>query len=177
VPGSFAASTITTARLSLAALTVADADEMAIVLADPALHEFTGGRPATVEELRDRYADWVGGSGSVDELWRNWIVRRNTDDAAVGTVQATIANPTTSPTAFVAWTIGTPWQGNGYAVEAAVALVQWLIAHGAREIVAHVHPLHHASTGVATRAGLERTSVIVDGEVEWRLSAPATAHR
>ena len=35
-----------------------------VVLADVALHEFTGGEPATVEEMRARYAIWVEGSGS-----------------------------------------------------------------------------------------------------------------
>ena len=172
MPAIFDPSSIVTSRLSLRPLCVADADEMASVLADPALHEFTGGQPATLEELRDRYASWVTGSGSVDEVWLNWIVRRAADDAAVGTVQATIVAPGTAPTAFVAWTIGTPWQGTGYAGESAVALVEWLAARGIGSVVADVHPDHRASAAVAARAGLNPTNVIVDGEVEWRLSVP-----
>jgi RimJ/RimL family protein N-acetyltransferase len=160
---------IVTPRLTMRPLVVEDAEEMVIVLADPALHEFTGGVPATLDELRDRYTTWVEGSGSPDELWLNWIVRRGPEEVAVGAVQATVMNPTAEPTADVAWTIGTPWQGQGYASEAAIALVQWLADRGVESVVAHVHSDHHASAAVAARAGLRRTSEVFDGEVVWRL--------
>jgi RimJ/RimL family protein N-acetyltransferase len=141
---------------------------MVVVLDDPALHEFTGGQPATLDELRQRYAGWVEGSGSTDELWLNWIVCRTSDGAAVGTVQATILNPETDAEALVAWTIGTPWQRQGYAGEAAAGLVSWLAGLGIESVVAHVHPDHQASAMVASRAGLRRTDAVVDGEVVWR---------
>jgi RimJ/RimL family protein N-acetyltransferase len=160
---------IITPRLQLHPLRIEDAPEMVIVLSDPSLHEFTGGAPATLDELRDRYARWTQGSGSEDELWLNWIVRRDEDGVAVGTMQATVMQPQAEPTAFVAWTIGTPWQGEGYAGEAAIGLVQWLVSRGVKSVVAHVHPHHRASAAVATRAGLRRTSDEVDGEVVWRL--------
>ena len=57
-------STIHTPRLVLSALRVEDAEEMVAVLGDPALHEFIGGQPATVAELRARYARLAAGSGS-----------------------------------------------------------------------------------------------------------------
>lgn len=141
---------------------------MVVVLADPALHEFTGGEPATLEEMRQRYEAWVRGSGSAAELWLNWIVFRSTDGAAVGTVQATIVNLDTDPEAQVAWTIGTPWQRQGYAAEAAAGLVSWLVGHGIVSVVAHVHADHRASAAVASRVGLRPTDAVVDGEVVWR---------
>lgn len=161
-------STIVTSRLELRPLRVHDADEMAVVLADPALHEFTGGEPATLDELRARFEALVQGSGLASELWLNWIVRRSADAVAVGTVQATIMNPDSEPTAMVAWTVGSPWQGNGYACEAAAALVHWLTSSGAESVVAYVHADHAASAAVAARAGLRQTSEVVDGEVVWR---------
>jgi RimJ/RimL family protein N-acetyltransferase len=168
------ATSLTTVRLVLDPLVVDDADEMVRVLADPALHEFTGGQPATLDELRGRFSAWVSGSGSKAELWFNWIVRRSTDAAAVGTVQATITNLDSQPSALVAWTIGTPWQGQGYAGEAALGLVQWLIRQGVAPIVAHVHPDHTASAVVASRAGLRPTSDAVDGETVWRMDSAVT---
>jgi RimJ/RimL family protein N-acetyltransferase len=161
-------STIDTSRLVLRPLRVEDADEMVVVLADPSLHEFTGGQPATLDELRERYTGWVKGSGSADELWLNWIVCRNTDGAAVGTVQATILNPDADTEALVAWTIGSPWQRQGYAGEAAAGLVSWLVEQGIESVVAHVHADHQASAAVAARAGLRPTDAVVDGEVVWR---------
>jgi RimJ/RimL family protein N-acetyltransferase len=141
---------------------------MVVVLADPALHEFTGGQPATLPELRQRYMGWVEGSGDADEVWLNWIVRRTADDVAVGTVQATVLNPGTDAEALVAWTIGTPWQRLGYAGEAAAGLVSWLVGQGIESVVAHVHADHQASAAVASRVGLRATDAMVDGEVVWR---------
>jgi RimJ/RimL family protein N-acetyltransferase len=165
-------STIVTDRLLLIPLLIDDAEEMVNVLADPALHEFTGGEPATLVDLRDRYRSWIAGSGRDTERWLNWIVRCRGDGAAIGTVQATVMNPDADPVAFVAWTIGVGWQRQGYATEATAALVEWLVDHGVDAIVAHVHPQHIASANVATRAGLRPTSEVVDGEVVWRLPRP-----
>ena len=49
---------------------------MVLVLADPGLYEFIGGRPPTLGELTDRYRHQVVGR-SVDgrEELLNWIVR------------------------------------------------------------------------------------------------------
>jgi RimJ/RimL family protein N-acetyltransferase len=163
-------STLVTDRLTLAALRVEDAEEMAGVLDDDRLHEFTGGRPAAPDELRARYARLVAGSGRPDETWRNWVVRRRTDGRAVGTVQATIVDRDGVRTALVAWVIGVPWQGRGFAGEAARALVGWARDQGVHEVVAHVHPDHHVSAAVAARAGLSATEEIVDGERVWRTS-------
>jgi len=159
---------IGTERLVLAPLRVADAEEMVAVLGDPALHEFIGGRPDTLEELRRRYAAMVAGPGRPGELWRNWVVRRRADSAAVGTAQATLIRHAEGWRAEIAWVVGVPWQGRGYATEAARALVAWLEAAGVGEIVAHVHPDHLASARVAAGAGLMATADEVDGERVWR---------
>jgi RimJ/RimL family protein N-acetyltransferase len=163
------ADTIDTERLGLTPLRTEDADEMVEVLADPRLHRYIGGRPATLEELRTRYAALAAGSGRPEEVWRNWIVRRQDDARAVGTVQATITRQPEGWTAEIAWVVGVPWQGQGYASEAARALVDWLDGHGVREIVAHIHPDHLASALVAVRARLQPTPTPVDGEQVWRL--------
>jgi RimJ/RimL family protein N-acetyltransferase len=170
------APSIATTRLLLNPLRVEDAEEMVTVLGDPSLHEFTGGQPSTIGELRDRFAAWTRGSGSSSELWLNWVVRRRADDMAVGAMQATVVTRDDSCTATVAWTIGTPWQHQGYAGEAAAGLVRWLALRGVDSIVAHIHPDHGASAGVAARAGLRRTDEIVDGELVWRMDAAATSH-
>jgi len=166
-------STITTDRLVLSPLRISDADEMVAVLADPDLHRYIGGRPATLEELRRQYAGWVAGSGNDHERWLNWIVRLGDGGPAIGTMQATVVTngdeAQRSSTAYVAWTIGTPWQGRGYAGEAAIGLVGHLIASGVGDVVAHVNAGHDASAAVAARAGLQRTDEIADGEVVWRL--------
>jgi RimJ/RimL family protein N-acetyltransferase len=162
---------ILTARLELVPLTVDDADEMVEVLGDRRLHEFTGGHPATLDELRDRYARLVGG-GSADRsaAWHNWIVRRLADRRAVGTMQATVTGG--GRAAEVAWVVGVPWQGDGIASEAAKAVVAWLEQRRVQTITAHVHPGNAASAVVATRAGLTPTDTYHHGERLWRRRAP-----
>jgi RimJ/RimL family protein N-acetyltransferase len=158
---------IETARLRLAPLTAEDADEMAEVLDDELLHGFTGGQPATVADLRERYRRLAEGSPDPDVVWLNWIVRRSPDEEPLGTVQATLATRDGQTTAAVAWVIGVKWQGLGFATEAARALVVWLRQQGVQAVTANVHPDHRASAQVAARAGLRPTDTLAGGEQVW----------
>jgi len=168
----FAATTITTERLVLTPLRQADADVMVDVFADQRLHQFIGGHPASHAELHDRYGRLAAGSPNPDQIWLNWIVRRRTDETAVGTMQATVTRRPDGWIADVAWVIGVPWQARGIATEAAHALVDWLRGQGANTISANIHPNHHASASVAARAGLTMTDQEVDGERVWRTPSP-----
>ncbi|GAA4006898.1 GNAT family N-acetyltransferase [Allokutzneria multivorans] len=155
-----------TDRLDLVPLCVEHAEEMAEVLADTALYEFTGGTPATVEQLRKRYAKQVDGSSDPAVTWVNLVIRSRAENCLTGYVQATVAHGS----AEIAWVVGTPWQGRGIASESACALADWLRSSGVTEIVAHVHPGHAASGAVAAAAGLTQTDTVVDGELQWRWS-------
>ena len=160
---------ILTERLELRPLHVEDAEELVTMLDDERLHEFIGGRPATLAELSERYVQLVAGSGDPHELWLNWTVRLRSDAQAVGTMQATLVDEDGRWSAAMAWVIGLDWQGQGFASEAARALVDWLRGQGMQAIEAHIHPEHHASARVAASAGLQPTAAMVDGEQVWRL--------
>lgn len=176
------AETIRTARLDLLPLRVEHAEEMAEVLSDPALHTFIGGAPASPEALRSRYERLVAGSPDPAVIWCNWVLRLrgdangdssgggdrdgNGEERLVGTVQATLAGEV----AEVAWVVGTPWQGRGFAGEAAAGLVDWLgRQRSVHTVIAHIHPGHRASAAVASAAGLTATDRYQDGEVRWEL--------
>jgi RimJ/RimL family protein N-acetyltransferase len=160
---------LTTERLLLDPLRVDDAEEMAPLLADPGLHTYIGGAPASVGELRERYRRRVGGrSPDGSQLWLNWVVRRRDSGRAAGTVQATIGVQDDAPVAEVAWVVATPHQRSGYAREAAAEMVRWLRQQGVGVVVAHVHPEHAASIAVARALGLRATGRKRDGEVRWQ---------
>ena len=167
---------IDTRRLRLEPLRIEHAEEMAVRLDDPGLHAFTGGRPATVDELRARYArQVVGHSADAGEGWLNWIVRLKDTRELAGTVQATVRRGTGPHLcADVAWVVASSYQGQGIASEASMAMVEWLRDQGVNEIVALIHPDHSASSTVARHLGLGPTRDVVDGEVRWvsDLSAP-----
>ena len=164
--GSVNSDEIRSGRLSLTPLVVSDADEMVGVLSGAALYTFTGGSPPSLGELRARYARLAAGrSPDGHEEWRNWIIRREPDRAAVGYVQATISGGGTR--AEIAWVVGLSWQRQGFAAEAVWALAAWLDARGVTAIQAHIHPDHAASAAVARRAGLAPTGQTDDGEQLW----------
>ncbi|MEV0489059.1 GNAT family N-acetyltransferase [Streptomyces atratus] len=153
-----------TERLDALPLRVAYADEMTVVLDDPALHTYTGGAPEDLDTLRARYTRWEAGSPDPAEHWWNWVLRVRADGRLVGWVQATVAGPR----AEIAWVVGTEWQGLGYAKEAAAGLVAHLLTGGTvRTVVAHIHPDHTASAAVAAAAGLVPTEEWEDGERLW----------
>jgi RimJ/RimL family protein N-acetyltransferase len=107
--------------------------------------------PADLDELRRRDASLTAGSGDPNEDWLNWIVRRRSDDTAIGTVQATITRGGDGErVAEIAWVIGVPWQGQGCASEAASA--------------------------VAARAGLHPNDERVDGETVWQTLEQGDGH-
>jgi RimJ/RimL family protein N-acetyltransferase len=155
--------TIVTERLVLHSLRPDDADEMVDVLRDEHLHEFTGGHPLTLDELRLRYGRLAVGHSSCEHTWFNWIVRLRAGNVAVGTVQATV----NGAQAQIAWVVGIPWQRQGIASEATIALVDWLERRGIHAISANVHPRHVASQKVASRAGLLPSEDTLDGEQVW----------
>jgi RimJ/RimL family protein N-acetyltransferase len=141
------------------------------VLDDPALHTFTGGSPMSRDELEAWIASVVPGhSPDGNERWLNWVVRLRDDGRIIGAVQATIVGDD----ATLAWTIGSAWQGHGYAKEAASALLAWVATSGVVWFRAAIHPEHHASAAVARSIGLAPTGEIVAGEVVWR-GLPPTA--
>lgn len=146
------------------------------MLADERLYTFTGGEPPTLDELRARYARQVSGrSPDGVERWLNWIMRRREDGLAVGFVQASISGDPPPPTAVLAWVLGVPFQGLGYAREAAGAVLSSLSAApvGVERFVAYIHPENAPSMAVARALGLAPTAESVDGEVVWERRASA----
>jgi RimJ/RimL family protein N-acetyltransferase len=157
-----------TERLDLEPLVVAHAAELAPLLDDTSLHEFTGGAPLPAAALAARYARLTARrSSGGDQLWGNWVLRVRATGVAAGTVQATLpaGGPASGP-AEVAWVVARAAQGRGYGKEAARSLVA-LLHEAGWTVVAHIHPGHLASQGVARGAGLSPTADVLDGEIRW----------
>ncbi|WP_297751719.1 GNAT family N-acetyltransferase [uncultured Tessaracoccus sp.] len=147
-------------------LSVDDAPAMAEVLRAASLYEFIGGSPPSAAELARRYAVQVAGvSPDGQERWINEVVVLEPHDRPIGYVQATI--PIAGGPTEIAWVIGEPWQGHGYAARAAQLLVELLAGRGVTELVAHIHPDNVASQKIAQRLGLQPTNLIVEGETRW----------
>lgn len=158
-----------TVRLRLEPLRVEHAPEAVSVFDDVRLHAWTGGSPCSLKQLEAQYLrQSAGQSADGTRGWLNWMLRRVSDGQLVGTVQATLYRTAGCRLeAELAWVIGSDYQGNGYGREGALAMSCWLRAHGVDRLVAHIHPGHDASMGIARALGLAATDTVSDGEVRW----------
>ena len=143
---------IRTARLVLVPVAPTDADEMAAIFADERLYRFTGGKPGTAESLRATLGRLAEERAADRAAQLNWVIRRRADRVAVGMLQAVFSSG--GQAAEISWLVGVPWQGQGLASEAAIAVVAWLETQGVDKVTAWIRPDHHASESVAARAGL-----------------------
>ncbi len=159
-----------TPRLLLEPLRVEHADEMVDLLADRALYAFYADEASpTLDELRERYARQVRGtSADGTQEWHNWILRLRSTGAAAGFVQATVTRDDAgATTAELAWVVGSAYQGQGLAGEAA-AVVRDALRDPGTTVIAHIAPGHTASESVARRLGLLPTDVVHEGETRWQ---------
>jgi len=116
--------TLETPRLVLEPQVAAHADEMFVVLGDPAIYEFENTAPASVEALRERYRTLESRrSPDGTQLWLNWTVRLKAEHLAIGYVQATVL---ADATALIAYEFNSAWWGRGLAHEAVSASMQEL---------------------------------------------------
>ena len=152
-------------------VTADDADPLSGVFFDNRLYAFTGGEPGTLEGLRSTFAQLSANRSTSRTAQLNWVVRHQVDAKAIGMLQAIFSGG--GHAAEIAWVVGLPWQGQGFATEAARAVVGWLLGQGVETITAWIRPDHHASAAVARRAGLTATDEYRNTEVHreqlWRL--------
>ena len=162
----------------------AHAEEMLDLVGDRRLYAYYDDEPSpSLEELRARYARQATGvSPDGREVWHTWIVRERATGTAIGFVQATVR----PEAAELAWVIGVPWQGRGYAGESALAIRDAVVAgsgaahagHSTGEravvVIAHIAPGHAASEAVARHLGLLPTTVVHEGETRWQSPSART---
>jgi RimJ/RimL family protein N-acetyltransferase len=172
----FTAVLLPSRRLVLEPLRLEHAEEAAVAFDDERLHTYMGAAPASVEQLRARFArQTLGRSPDGSEDWLNWMARDRDSGLIAGTVQSTVYHSGdhydgVHLVAEVAWVVATPFQGQGVATEAATAMIGWLRESGVDVLIAHIHPENRPSIGVARNLGLRPTTTVYDGELRWTSS-------
>ena len=114
-----------------------------------------------------------GSSPDGSQLWLNWMLRDDATGRLVGTVQATVDGwGHADARATLAWVVGSSFQRQGYASEAARSMASWLTEKGIATVQACIHPDNVASKSIARSLGLIRTEERVDGEFLWTAQYP-----
>jgi len=159
-----------TRRLTLEPLWLDHADEMAPLLADPRLHEFTGGEPPTLQYLRESYRKRLSAGTAGGRRWCNWVLRHREAGVVVGGIQAEVRLGDGGFVAEVAWIVGCEHQRRGYAREAVEAMLMWLRAAGVGQVVGDIHERNEPSQRLARAMGLAPTDEPAEhaGDVRWR---------
>lgn len=115
--------TLLTHRLVLEPQRLVHADEMFVVLSDPALYRYENAPPTSCDAVRRRFAKLESRSSPEgDETWLNWVVRLR-EGPLLGFVQATV---TMRHHARIAYVFGSAYWGRGYAREATQAMLDEL---------------------------------------------------
>ena len=117
---------IETATLTLEPQTVAHAEEMFVVLSDPAIYEHENEPPPSLEWLRARFAKLESRQSSDgQDQWLNWVIRLRTGEL-IGYVQATVY---ANGRAAIAYELSSAHWGRGLARRAVQAMIAELVEH------------------------------------------------
>jgi len=115
---------INAASLSLEPQTALHAEEMFVLLSDPAIYEYENEPPRSLAWLRERFAK-LESRRSADgrEQWLNWVIRLPTSEL-IGYVQATVR---ADGRAGIAYELASAHWGRGLAYQAVQAMIAELI--------------------------------------------------
>jgi len=140
-----------TPRLTLEPQTAAHADDMFVVLGDPAIYEFENEPPRSLEWLRQRFTKLESRqSADGGEQWLNWVIRVP-GCGLIGYVQATLRR---DGSATIAYELASAYWGRGFASEALRAMIDELFArYDVRELSAVLKGANGRSLRLLERLG------------------------
>lgn len=140
--------TLQSPRCTLEPQVVAHAPEMFVVLCDPAIYEFEGVPPPSVERLADGYRrreSRLSTDGS--QQWLNWVVRLPTGELT-GYVQATVL---ASGASYVAYEFASRYWRQGLGTAAVSTMLEELVrTYAVRTFVAVLKARNFRSMGLLT---------------------------
>jgi len=147
---------IASTSLTLEPQVAAHAEEMFVVLSDPAIYEYENEPPPSLEWLRARFARLESRqSPGGHEQWLNWVIRRPTTEL-IGYVQATVRS---QGHAAIAYVLASPYWGRGLAREAVQAMIGELVEHyEVRTLSAVFKDENHRSMRLLERLGFTLAS-------------------
>jgi len=164
-----------TERLCLEPLVASHAAELFEILSDPRLYRFIPQDPPTLAALTRRFR-LLESRTSPDgrEQWLNWVLRSRSTGRCLGTVQVT---RTADGRAQLAYELGVPFWGRGYATEACRRILQALWEAAVREVWAELDTRNEPSIRLLERLGFQRGALRENADVfkgatshEWTYS-------
>jgi len=143
--------TIDTGSLTLEPQLAVHAEEMFVVLGDPAIYEYENAPPASVDWLRERFTRLeTRCSPDGREQWLNWVIRLP-DGELIGYVEATLF---ADGRAAIAYELTSRFWGRGLARQAVQAMMGELVdAYGVQTFTAVLKRANGRSMRLLERLG------------------------
>ncbi len=143
--------TLRRGAIVLEPLYASHADEMFVVLSDPAIYEFENQPPRDVATLRARYAKLESRrSPDGSAQWLNWVVRLQTGELA-GYLQATVLS---QGAACVAYVLASKHWRQGIASTGVAAVLHELqTSYEVTDVYAVLKAVNHRSLGLLSKLG------------------------
>ena len=133
-------------------------EQLAGLPVDPAMHAFYSSADVSPQ--------WVAAlrKASEPDPWRHGFFVVHREARAVIGGAGFKGAPDADGIVEIAYGIVPRYEGQGYATEAAAALVTYAFDHGAKQVRAHTLPEPNASTHVLLKNGFENVGSVVDPE-------------
>lgn len=144
------------ARLLIRAPTADDAPALYEAYRDPGVMRFWSSPPhGSVAETVDYVTPHAG------DQWRQWVIVEKASNAAIGTLAA---GERRHGVMEIGYLLSAAASGRGYAREAVSALIDLLLAEGARRIFADTDPDNARSIALLMELGFQREGLL---RAEW----------
>lgn len=161
---------IETERLVLRPYTEADFDALHALYSDASVARWLYDGPSTVDETEARLRRKRDGHSLSEEQGLSAAVELR-DGTYVGDVGLFYMAPAQHRSIELGFSFAPAHQGNGYATEAARALVDWAFSVGLHRVYGRLEPRNVASARVLEKLGMRREAHLVENEWvkgEWQ---------
>ncbi len=143
------------ARLILRAPAAPDAPDLARWCADWELARWTANIPHPYALADAERFIVAARAGMADARTLSFVVERADAPGVIGAIGISLDGP--GEEGDIGWWIGAPFQGCGYASEAAACAVDFARAMGVKRLTAGTHPDNLASQSVVRKLGMRRS--------------------
>ncbi len=157
-------SALQTSRLAIEPLTSLHAEHLFEPMQSPAIYEWiSSAPPKSLESLKEW---WKARESRLDpkekDAWLNWAVRRTSDGAYVGKLDAEVNAESVATN--VGYLFFPDYWGHGYASEAVLALTNHFADCGVQKMLATVTEGNLASYRVLEKSSFVRSRIIPDND-------------
>ncbi len=148
--------TISTERLILRGVGLSDTESIFRYRSNPQIYEFQNWRPRTLQDVHDFIREKISKEINISDTWYQFGIIIKETNELVGDFGVHFIDPDNLQ-AEIGFTLSLEYQGKGYALEAAVSVINYLFSNLKKHrIIASVDPRNVKSIALLDRIGMRK---------------------